>query len=52
MDTENVNIMGNMFSNCSSLTSLPDISFWNTKNVTNKGLMFDGCSKLINKPDI
>ena len=29
-----------MFSNCESLTSLPDISNWNTNNIINMSLMF------------
>ena len=44
--------MDNMFSNCSSLISLPDISKWNTKNVEDMSLMFNGCKSLISLPDI
>ena len=40
-----------MFSGCSSLISLPDISKW-TINVTNMRSMFDRCSSLISLPDI
>ena len=32
--------MNNMFFGCSSLSSLPDISKWNTNNVTNMNNMF------------
>ena len=45
----NVTDMSGMFSGCSSLSSLPDISKWNTINVTNMKSMFRGCSSL---PDI
>ena len=39
-DTSNITSMSNMFYNCSSLISLPDISKWNTKNVTNMSGIF------------
>ena len=38
--------MYGMFYCCSSLSSLPDISKWNTNNVTNMSKMFSGCSNL------
>ena len=41
-----------MFAGCSSLSSLPDISKWNTNNVTNMSKMFCGCSSLSSLPDI
>ena len=41
-----------MFSNCSSLSSLPDISKWDTKNITDMSYMFRGCSSLSSLPDI
>ena len=41
-----------MFSQCSSLISLPDISKWDIKNTTNMFSMFYGCSSLISLPDI
>ena len=44
--------MNSMFSGCSSLQSLPDISKWNTKNVTNMSKMFKSCSSLQSLPDI
>ena len=44
--------MGGMFRHCSSLSSLPDISKWNTSNVTNMNSMFLGCSSLSSLPDI
>ena len=37
---------------CSSLTTLPDISKWNTNNVTNIAYIFVGCSSLTTLPDI
>ena len=48
----NVTDMSDMFSGCSSLNNLPDISKWNTQNVTNMRSMFDNCSSLNNLPDI
>ena len=41
--------MNEMFRDCSSLSSLPDISKWNTNNVTNISNMFYYCKRL---PDI
>ena len=41
-----------IFCRCSSLSSLPDISKWNTSNVTNMSGMFLGCSSLSSLPDI
>ena len=43
--------MGEIFSNCFSLSSLPDISKWNTNNVTDRS-MFSNCSSLASLPDI
>ena len=42
----------NIFEDCSSLESLPDISKWNTNNVTTMRSMFNGCSSLKSLPDI
>ena len=39
-----------MFYGCSSLSSFPDISKWNTNNVTNMSGMFIGCKKDLNIP--
>ena len=47
-----VSNMSYMFSGCSSLLSLPDISKWNTNNVTNMSYMFYNCSSLLSLPDI
>jgi surface protein len=41
-----------MFSSCSSLKSLPDISNWKTENVKEMYLMFSGCKSLLSFPDI
>ena len=49
---DNVTNMSWMFSECSSLSSLPDISEWNTNNVTNMIAMFYKCSSLSSLPDI
>ena len=40
------------FYKCISLTSLPDISKWNTSNVTNMSGMFYDCKSLESLPDI
>ena len=44
--------MNNMFYGCSSLSSLPHISKWNTNNVTDISYIFNGCSSLSSLPDI
>ena len=49
---ENVTNMEDMFNECSSLLSLPDISKWNTINVTNMKSIFNECSSLVSLPDI
>jgi len=41
-----------MFDGCSSLSSLRDISKWNTNNITNMSYIFNGCSSLSSLPDI
>ena len=48
----NITDMSYMFYGCESLSSLPDISKWNTNNVTNMSYMFYGCSSLSSLPDI
>ena len=48
----NVTNMSWIFSECSTLSSLPDISKWNTYNVTNMSAIFDRCSILSSLPDI
>ena len=42
--------MSYMFKGCSSLSSLPDISKWNTNNVTDMNNMFSGCNESLNIP--
>ena len=44
---DNINDMTYMFYGCSSLSSLPDISKWNTNNVFDIYDMFFGCSNII-----
>ena len=41
-----------MFHESESLSSLPDISKWNTNNVTNMSKMFSGCISLIHNYEI
>ena len=41
-----------MFSGCSSLSSISDISNWDTKNIINMKWMFYGCNSLKSLPDI
>ena len=49
---KNITNMSSMFSKCKSLTSLPDISNWNTQNVTDMSYMFNNCKSLLFLPDI
>ena len=44
--------MNSLFSECSSLISVPDISKWNTNNVNDMSNMFNRCSSLKSLPDI
>jgi len=44
--------MSNMLDRYSSLSSLPDISIWNTNNVNDMKYMFWGCESLSSLPDI
>ena len=41
-----------MFSECSSLKALPDISKWNTNKIINISNLFYKCSSLKTLPDI
>ena len=50
--SSNVKIMSDMFNNCSSLISLPDISKWSIKNVTLMNNMFSNCINLESIPDL
>ena len=49
---DNVTNMSYMFEGCSSLSSLSDISKWNTNNVTDMSYMFYECSSLSFLPNI
>ena len=49
-NTRNVKDMSYMFSGCTNLKELPDISNWNIGNVINMEKMFSGCSNLIDIP--
>ena len=44
---DNVTNMSYMFYECSSLSSLPDISKWNTNKVTDINSIFDECPNII-----
>jgi surface protein len=44
--------MNSLFSGCSSLKYLPNISKWDIKNSTDISYMFAGCESLIYLPDI
>ena len=39
--------MSSIFCECSKLSSLPDISKWNTNNVTDMKQIFDRCNMFI-----
>jgi len=49
---DNINNISYMFDCCSSLSSLSDISKWNTINVKDMSFMFRGCCSLLSLPDI
>ena len=52
-ENNNINfINGGIFDGCSSLSSLPDISKWNTNNVINMHGLFRECNSLSSLPDI
>ena len=44
--------MNELFSNCSSLLSLPDISNWDTSDVISMSKIFYNCKSLSILPDI
>ena len=48
----NITDMSYMFDKCSTLSSIPDISQWNTSNVSNMSFMFNECISLLSIPDI
>ena len=49
---DNITNMSFIFYNCSSLSSLPDITKWNTKKVAIRSYMFYTCRSLPSLPDI
>ena len=51
-NTINVTNINEIFSECSSLSLLPDISKWNINKVTDMRNMFSECSSLSLLPDI
>ena len=44
--------MDSIFNKCSQLSSLPDISKWDTNKVTNMSYMLNECNELSSLPDI
>ena len=50
--TNKITDISYMFYECHKLSSITDISYWNTSNVTNMSYMFYGCDKLSLLPDI
>ena len=48
----NVTDFYSMFCECESLSSLPNISNWNTSNVTNMSYMFYNCDNSLNIPNL
>ena len=51
-DTQNITDMSFLFSDCSTLESIPDISNWDTSNVINISEIFYNCNSLQSLPDI
>ena len=49
---ENIADLSYMFTGCSTLLSISNISKWNTKNITKMKYMFFECKSLISLPDI
>ena len=50
MDTSKVTNMNNMFWNCITLSSLPDISKWYTSKITDMSGIFKNCKNSLNIP--
>ena len=48
----NITSMDNIFNDCSTLISVPDISKWNTSNIESMENIFCGCKLLKSLPDI
>jgi surface protein len=44
---KNITNISSMFNNCSSLSSLPDISKWKINNAADKNYLFKGCLNII-----
>ena len=44
--------MSYLFSECSSISYLPDISKWNTSNIKYMNGLFSECESLLSLPDI
>ena len=44
--------MSNIFSGCTSLSSIQDIFKWNIRTITNMSGIFNECSSLSSLPDI
>ena len=51
-DTKNINDMSFLFSDCTNLISIPDISNWDLSNLINMSELFYNCYSLISLPDI
>ena len=51
-DTKNINDISFLFSDCSTLISIPDISNWDTSNIINISELFYNCYSLTSLPDI
>jgi len=49
---DNITNMSSIFNKCYTLSSLIDISKWNTNNITNMSWMFNECLLLSSLPDI
>ena len=46
-DTKNINDMSFLFSDCTNLISIPDISNWDLSNLINMSELFYNCYSLI-----
>ena len=52
IEIKTISNMSNMFYNCKSLLSFPELSKWDTSNVSNISCMFYNCTSLAYIPDI
>ena len=52
LERDNYTILSEMFSNCKSLSSIPDISNWDTRFIINISYMFSNCEQLSSLPYI